>query len=303
MKKILVCTAILLTIMSFSKAQQMPLYSQYMLNGFLLNPAMAGNVNYVPLRLTVRQQWVGITDAPSTQAISAHHLFNNKKMGLGGYIYNDMFGPVRQTGIQACYSYHIQLGTNNKLAIGIAIKAFQFEYDETTLTVIDENDPVVLNKKESTFIPDADLGVYFYDSEHKYFAGFSATQLVELDVKINEENKNSMVRHYYLTGGYKFNVVDEIDIEPSFLLKGTEKTPFQIDFNAKCYYKKNYWIGVSYRTAQDIVVMFGIKVDRYSIGYAFDYPFSNINNFTSGSHEIMIGINIDEGTNVGSSLL
>ena len=74
MKKILIVTAILLTVMSFSKAQQMPLYSQYMLNGFLLNPAMAGNVDYIPLRLTVRQQWVGITDAPSTQAISGRSI-------------------------------------------------------------------------------------------------------------------------------------------------------------------------------------------------------------------------------------
>jgi len=303
MKKILIVSTILLTIMSFSKAQQMPLYSQYMMNGFLLNPAMAGNVDYIPLRLTVRQQWVGITDAPSTQAISGHYLFNNKKMGLGGYIYNDMFGPIRQTGIQACYSYHLQMGTNNKLALGIAFKAFQFEYDETALTVIDENDPVVQNAKESTFIPDADLGIYFYDDEHRYFAGFAATQLIELDIKLDESNKNSMVRHYYLTGGYKFKISEEFDLEPSILVKGTEKTPFQLDFNAKGYYKKNYWLGVSYRSSKDIVAIIGIKVDKYYIGYSFDYPFSNINNYSSGSHEIMIGFNIGEGANTGSSLL
>jgi len=303
MKKIILLAAMFLMIMSYSKAQQMPLYSQYMMNGFLLNPAMAGNVDYIPLRLTVRQQWVGINDAPSTQAISGHYLFNNKKMGLGGYIYNDMFGPIRQTGLQACYAYHLTLGTNNKLAFGLAFKAFQFEYDETALTVIDESDPVVQNAKESTFVPDADFGVYFYDNEHKYFAGLAATQLIELDIKLDESNKNSMVRHYYLTGGYKFKVSEEFDVEPSILGKATEKTPFQLDFNAKGYYKKNYWLGVSYRSSSDIVAILGIKVDKYYIGYSFDYPFSNINNYSTGSHEIMIGFNIGEGKNSGSSLL
>jgi type IX secretion system PorP/SprF family membrane protein len=77
-----------------STAQQLPLYSQYMMNAFLLNPAIAGSVDYFPVRLTARQQWVGINDAPSTQALSAHYLFEYQKLGVGGYIFNDQFGPM-----------------------------------------------------------------------------------------------------------------------------------------------------------------------------------------------------------------
>jgi len=300
-KKILILIiAVLATISSFS--QQLPLYSQYMMNGFLLNPAMAGNVDYIPLRLTARQQWMGIDNAPSTQAISGHYLFSNKKMGLGGYIYNDMVGPISQTGIKGAYSYHLPIGSENKLAFGLAISAFQFKFDESKAEIVDESDPVINYNVQSTFVPDADFGVYFFNDENRYYAGLAATQILQLPIELDKSNKNSIIRHYFLMGGYKFNINDEMDIEPSLLAKGTESTPFNIDVNIKGYYKKNYWLGFSYRSDNSFVAMLGLKVNSIVFGVAYDYPFSSINNYSSGTPEIMIGYNIGEGQS-GSSLL
>lgn len=286
------------------QAQQLPLYSQYMMNGFLLNPAIAGSVDYLPVRLTARQQWVGINDAPSTQALSAHHLFNNQKIGVGGYIFNDKFGPVSRMGIQAAFAYHLPLpGIDSKLAFGLAFKGFQYKIDESELNLIDDGDPAISKGVESTFVPDADFGVYLYNN--KYFVGLAATQLIEFKIKLgdNINTENKMVRHYFATAGYKFGLSEDFELEPSVLVKGTERSPFQVDINLKGYYKKNYWLGFSYRSSKDIIAMLGIKVDRYYIGYAFDYTTSNIKNYSSGSHEIMLGINIKEGANRGSSLL
>lgn len=303
MKRIIAIAVFVLGLASVYHAQQMPLYSQYMLNGFLLNPGMTGSVDYIPLRLTVRQQWVGIDGAPSTQAISGCYLMNNQQFGIGGYLYNDMFGPLRQTGVQVSAAYHIPLSFDAKLGLGLGFRGFQFEFDETDAVIINEDDPIINMNKETAFAPDADFGVYLYDNNNKYFAGISATQLIELDMKLGDATQSSMVRHYYLMGGYKFTLSESVDLEPSILLKGTEKTPFNLDVNLKGYFKKNYWFGVSYRTAQDIVAVIGLKVNKLLIGYSFDYPFSTINNYSSGSHEIMIGFNIGEGANSGSSLL
>jgi len=299
----LIVTGLLLLLGGIGYSQQMPLYSQYMLNGFLLNPGMTGSVDYIPLRLTVRQQWVGIDDAPSTQAISGHYLMSNKHFGVGGYLYNDMFGVMRQTGLQLAGSYHIQLGTNNRLGLGLGFRGFQVEFDETDAILISENDPAINRAKETAYAPDADFGAYFYDTEGKYYAGISATQLIELNMKLGDAQESSMIRHYYLLGGYKFKISETVDLEPSVLAKATERTPFNIDVNLKGYFKKNYWFGVSYRSAQDVIAVIGLKYDKYLFGYSFDYPFSTINNYSHGSHEIMIGINIGEGSNTGSSLL
>ena len=53
-----------------AKPEQVPLYSQYMLNGFLLNPAVAGSEGYTAVNMTAREQWVGMKHAPGTYALS-----------------------------------------------------------------------------------------------------------------------------------------------------------------------------------------------------------------------------------------
>ncbi len=285
-------------------AQQLPLYSQYMFNNFLLNPGITGSVDYLPIRLTARQQWVGIKGAPSTQAISAHHLLNNQKFGIGGYLFNDKFGPLSQTGIQASFAYHVPLtGINSKLGLGLAFKAFQFKFDETDLVTIDPNDMAVTHGKITKFVPDADFGAYLYNE--KYYVGLSATQLIQFKIDLGENNldENQIIRHYYVNAGYRLSLNEEFEIEPSLLVKGTMRTPWQLDFNAKAIYKNMYWGGLSYRTSKDLVFMLGLKVNKFYVGYAFDYTFSSIKNYSNGSHEILIGFNVFEGKNRGSSLL
>ncbi len=303
MKKIYLLISALILVGTL-QAQQLPLYSQYMMNRFLINPAITGNVDFIPLRLTARQQWVGIDNAPSTQAISAHTLLGNKKMGVGGYMFADRFGPETKIGIQANYSYILELNSiNSKLSFGLAFKAFQYKLDYTMMTAIDDDDPSLNNTAETAFVPDADFGVYLQGE--RYYAGISATQLIELPITISGQDieKNSMIRHYYILGGYKFQVSDKFEIEPSTLLKGTEKTPFQADINVKGIYQQNYWLGVSYRTSNSIIAMIGLKYQGFVFGYAFDYATSDIQNFQSGTHEIILGYNFGEGKNKGSSLL
>lgn len=301
MKKVLF-TFVLIAIVFLAKSQQLPLYSQYMMNGFLLNPGITGSVEGVPIRLTVRQQWVGLEDAPATQAISAHLLLPNKQFGVGGYIFNDKFGPISSTGIQASAAYHIPLDENTKIGLGLSLSAFQFSLDEGNLTAIDDGDVVLTGAVESTFVPDANFGAYLYSD--KYFVGLSGAQLVQYKIKLHEQlaGNNQMIRHYYATAGYTFKLGEEFDLQPSLLAKGTEKTPIQVDINAKALYKKHYWLGVSYRSSQSVITILGLKYDRFYFGYAFDYTFSNLKNYNNGSHEIMLGFDIG-GSKTGSSLL
>ncbi len=274
-----------------------------MLNGFLLNPAMAGCETYIPLRLTVRQQWAGINNAPDTYAISAHSRIGKvDNMGVGGYIFSDWFGPVIRTGLQAAYSYHMNLPKiDSKLALGISATAFQYRLDQSILDPLEDDDAALDGSVEGYFVPDANFGAYLY--RHNYFVGVAATQLLEYNVDVTSSEDNKMIRHYFATAGYKFNLNEDFEMEPSVLVKGTEKTPFQLDVNLKTYYKKNYWLALSYRTGNSAIAILGLKVQRYYIGYAFDYTFSDIRNYSHGSHEIMVGVNFKENKEQGSSLL
>ncbi len=303
MKKLYIAIILVLTVAT-TFAQQQPIYSQYMFNRFLINPAVTGNVDYIPLRLSARQQWVGIDNAPSTQSISAHTLLGNKSMGVGGYIFADRFGPETKIGIQASYSYILPLNSwNSKLSFGLAVKGFQYALDYNKMTAIDEDDQVLNKNTETAFVPDADFGVYLQGE--RYFVGLSATQLIEIPVKVAEKEveDNTMIRHYYLLGGYKFALGDKFDLEPSVLAKATEKTPFNIDLNLRGIYMQNYWAGFSYRSSGAIIAMIGVKYKGVVFGYSFDYSINEIQDYQSGSHEIVIGYNFGEGKNKGSSLL
>jgi len=287
----------------YALPQQVPLYSQYMMNKFLINPAVAGSETApcIPIRLLGRQQWLGIEDAPQTFVLSAHTLLKDQKTGVGGFIYTDHIGPVTNTGLQASYSYHIDITTRSILGMGISASAFQFKMDTRDFVVADQYDPVLEGGVESALVPDANFGLYL-ENDGKYYIGLSAMQLFQINIKLGDMKSKGMVRHYFAYAGYKLRLSEEYAVEPSALIKTTERTQIQADANLKVYYKDFYWGAVSYRHEDAIIAMIGIKYNKYIFGYAYDYTLSKLRQFNSGSHEIVAGYNLFEGKDPGATV-
>src|SRR5574339_1065151 len=59
-------------------SQQKPHYTQYILNQYVINPAITGIENYVDVKLSHRHQWVGIQDAPVTTYLTIHSAIGKK---------------------------------------------------------------------------------------------------------------------------------------------------------------------------------------------------------------------------------
>ncbi|MBN1143368.1 MAG: type IX secretion system membrane protein PorP/SprF [Bacteroidales bacterium] len=323
--RVITLIAFTLTISPFiSEAQQLPVYSQYMMNGFLLNPAVAGHEGYTAVNITAREQWVGLKDAPGTYAVSYQtRLLKNSyisrsasirkrkrvmsrsgRVGYGGYAFTDMAGAFSRTGIQGTYTYHIPMD-RSQLSFGVSLTGYQFRINEDKIKLLDEGDVLMYQTEKSAFIPDANFGVYYTD--RNLYAGLSAMQLFQTPLKMGADNEGPgfrMVRHYFATAGYRFEVSQDILMEPSLLFKTTEKFIAQIDVNIKTYFKENYWAGISYRTGggysiaeetmngkgSSVIIMGGLRVDKVYFGYSFDYTFNAIGARTFGSHEIMAAI-------------
>jgi len=276
-------------------SQQLPLSSQYNFNKFLINPAATGSSEFMELRLNSRKQWYGINGSPITHNLSLHKLLNNKTMGLGVSFFSDNYGPESRAGFKISYSYIIPVkGLKSNLAMGLAFHGFQYTLDYSKLVAFDLGDPTLQTGSQSVFVPDADFGIYLYNK--KYTFGISANQLFDLPINIGnvEYSENSMVRHYYIMGSYMFYLSETVDFEPSILIKGTESTPFQADINFRFIYNKKYWISVSYRTKNTLIAMIGVNYNNFIFGYAYDYYFSEISSFQSGSHEIVLGYNFGQ---------
>ena len=289
---------VLFFLVSFvTKAQQVPLFSQYYDNNYIINPAVAGSIgDYTPLRLSVHKQWVGINNSPSTQVFSIHHQLESDNMGIGGLIFHDSFGPVRQIGMNFTYAYHLDLNDDIKLSLGLSAVLMQY------MIKLGQEDfygyePIIYRERTSVTVPDANFGAYAYDEN--WWAGFSIAYLLQSRLKITStwmDNENRMARHYFMMGGYKFSFQSNynLQIEPSALLKFTESTPMQLDFNLKLIYNQDYWTALSIRPNDSFVVMMGFSYNEYYFGLAYDFTFSDLSNHTIGSQELIFGWNIGD---------
>lgn len=296
--------AMVFSLQAFS--QQVPLYSQYMLNGFLLNPAIAGSEGYTAVNLTAREQWIGFQDAPGTYALSfqsrvlrnsyisksssvkkrQRYSSRSGKVGFGGYVFNDRNGAVERTGIKLSYAYHLNF-RNSQLSMGMALSAYQFRINDEKIILENPDDDFWNNANGTTFIPDADIGIYY--GARSWYAGVSADQLFESVLKLGNTgyDQYKMERNYYLLGGYDFEINDYVIISPSTLLKFAESGTLQVDISGKVYYNQTYWGGLTYRTGHAVIVMAGLSIDRFIFGYAFDISLSSIMKHSFGTHEFV----------------
>lgn len=292
------------------KGQQLPLYSQYTMNRFLINPAVAGTDGFTTINLTAREQWIGFKGSPKTHSITVDskllqesYILKNvsikkkkrrsarsAKVGVGAHIYNDHSGPIDRTGIEGTYAYHLNLN-KTLLSFGMSLNFFQMRLSTDKLVLSDDfPDDLITGGKQALYIPDASIGVYALAND--YYAGISAINVLKASVQFGKNSGGNyrLNRQYNIIAGYKYKLNEELQLEPSMLLKIPETLRAQLDLQVKLNIKREYWAGLAFRTGSALSVFGGAKVDRYYIGYAFDYNFNKLMRYTYGSHEIMAAV-------------
>ena len=319
-KSIKSITALVILSFIFGEAfsQQTPMYSQYIMNGFLINPSLAGRDGYTSANLTVKEQWVGMPQAPSTYAASFQTRIlqtsyiskattvkkdiarptKGGKVGVGGNIFNDNNGIMRRTGFQAAYAYHIPIGVqpednvSNNLAFGLAFTGYQHFIDLKGLNY-NQDDPLLNSLDRSVFITDFNFGASYTTA--KYYAGFSMTNLLRGNLVFGNKdtvNVRNELGHFFITGGVKIPVNTDWLFEPSGFIKASDMffKSVQMDITGRMYYKEDYWAGLSYRTKDALILLLGLSYDKFYFAYAYDYPLTDIRSRTFGSHEFSLAV-------------
>jgi len=302
---------------SITFGQQLPLFSQYLYNKFLLNPAVAGSDGYTSVSLTAREQWVGYSGAPRTFSFSwqtrmlkksfilkqtsvkrkVYRPKSDGKVGFGGYVFSDRNGLIQRTGIQVAYAYHMWIQKSTQLSLGLAFTGYYYKIDQTQINFEDPNEPWLNNNlRRGIFVPDLTFGAYLLNA--KYSLGFSADQLTEAAAKIGgPAYKNfAMSRQYYLFGSYDFSWWSNTIIQPGFLLKMSEQIKPQADIGATYIYNQGFWFGLAYRTSGALIANVGVKYQNMFFGYAYDYTLQEIQSITYGTHEITVALKFGDNS-------
>ncbi|NOZ46812.1 MAG: type IX secretion system membrane protein PorP/SprF [Chlorobi bacterium] len=288
MKHILLILSLVIFWSNGNYAQQLPIFSQFMLNDYALNPAIGGIHNYYQVKTTYRLQWVGIDDAPSTYMISTYGPHRTKDMGFGGYMYSDQAGPTSNLGIYFSYSYNFQILNDIRLSLGLFGGTVQWKYDANSVKMNDGTDP--LNQPLKKFHPDASFGAYVYTAQ--WDVGFSANQLfmTRLDDKDSLDVVSRLTSHFYLTGRYRYTLNRDIDLEGSMWLKYVAHITPQVDFAVRGIYQKMAWFGISYRSMDAVSILLGYNQGVVNIGFSYDITTSAIRSYSSGTVEVIIGV-------------
>ena len=286
-----------------AKAQQLPQFTQYMINDYVFNPAIAGIESSYQMKTNIRNQWVGVTDAPRTTVLSIYGKYRESNVGLGGVVFNDQVGPTSRTGLSLSYAYHFSLSDNMKMSLALSGGFTQIKIDPNHLHFKDF-EPQTQGGILSSSVPDATFAFYLYSKD--WYVGASIPQLLNSNLGFFEDDymeaynldpDGSLERHYFAMAGYKWKVNYDYVLEPSVLIKSVAPAPTQVDFGVKVTYQNKLWLGTNYRSSGAIGLLLGYSIgDRYLIGYSYDMVTSGLGDYTSGSHEFMLGIKFAPAT-------
>lgn len=315
------------------QAQQKPHYTQYVLNQYIVNPALTGIENYVDIKLSHRAQWVGLQDAPVTTYFSIHgpigktddkvtatsfkksgvnprgknywdeYVTSSPHHGIGFQMINDRTGPLNHFSLFGTYAYHVGLSTRTNLSAGIGAGVTNVSLNADKLEFNTPVDPAVYGSGViNNYKFDANAGLYVYSAD--YFIGISAMQLIPAKIAFADNAvkklESKFVPHFFATAGYRFSMGEDFNLIPSIMVKYIDPLPSQVEANLKLQYQDLIWIGGSYRHKDGFAGLIGFNISNvFNVGYSYDYTTSRLNSFTKGTHEVLIGFVI--GNKYGDS--
>jgi len=297
-------------------AQQQPLYSQFTFNKYLFNPAVAGSENISVVKMTAYEQWVGFKGAPKFHTVTFDtrifqqnrrprrnirrklKLFKPGTVGTGVQLFNEKYGTLTHTGMNATYAFHMKMGSQ-QLSFGLSPVLSNLGLNSSEIVLSDEQaDVLLLGDKTRRWILDFNFGAYL--SAKDYYAGYSVHNVSKSSVQWGgsiEENYGIGRLHYFM-GGYKYSYNRNLVFEPGMLIKLSEvnRSQNQLDISVKGIINQEYWGGLSYKTGNTLSLLGGLQLDRYFFAYAFDMTLSKIRKTNYGSHEILLAVQLGETT-------
>ena len=280
-----------------SKAQQDPMYTQYMFNTQTINPAYAGTWEALSFMVLGRQQWAGLEGAPQTYTFSMQAPLKNERVALGLNLISDKVGLEKRFYMFGDYSYLLPINEKSKLRLGLKGGFTNYTND---LTLYQTNapgsgivDPAFQGEIDRKFVPNFGVGGFLFGE--RYYVGFSIPKILSHDFENNYNNLtvNGEMRHYFLQAGLVFNLGENLKFKPTMLTKaafGSESgTPVELDLSANFLIKERFWLGAMYRTGDSFGFIAQWIIDKkLRIGYSYDITTTHLQNFHNGSHEVMI---------------
>lgn len=272
-------------------AQQKAMFSQYMFNGLVINPAYSAIDEALNVTALARQQWVGFKGAPNTQTFTVHSPIKQSNTSAGIILMRDQIGEViSETGVLGTLAHRVEVGENTYLALGLngGISKYAGQYSLTG-SASAATDPVFADQNSLR----ANFGFGLMLFSEKFYAGVSSPYFYYRDMGINSSSSSAYKPHYLLQGGYLVDLGDDIKFKPNLLVKYVNGSPVQIDLNANFLLKETLWLGGSLRSMDSFDVLAEILITpNIQLGYSYDFTTTQLAKVERGSHEVSLSFRL-----------
>jgi type IX secretion system PorP/SprF family membrane protein len=274
-------------ILHIIKAQQASVYTQYLFNGLVINPAYAGSHDALNASSIVRKQWIGTGGSPFASTFTVHSPVNKRKISWGGLLYQSKTAIYNELSLQGVYAYRIDFSEHRKLSLGLAGGFTNYAVRYSLLSQQNPNDPSIPVKDVNSFQPDVSAGAYYYTST--FFCGLSAQNVTAWAYKRSDQDDIRSYQHFFLSTGKVFDLNPEVKLKPSLLLHYYTRSPLLVDANLHVLLHDVIWLGVSYRhtVSLNYMVRFNLT-QQLSVGYSYDQSLPQNAVAKSGAHEIVL---------------
>jgi len=298
MKKIILLVFFFLSILK-ATAQQDPHFTQYMNNMSVVNPAYAtATPAILNLGSLYRYQWAGIEGAPKTLTLFAHTPIN-QKIEAGFSLVSDNIGDgaKKETNFFADFAYILQLNEKQKLSFGLkaGFSSISTNFNGFQLNSGDISTDKAFAENINETVPNIGIGAYYFTDN--YYIGLSAPNLLSAEHIKSRPDVNSFGPreiHTYFTGGYVFDINQTFKFKPAFMAIFVPGAPVSVDLTANVLYNEKFELGAAYRFGDSLSLLMNVNVTpNLRVGYSYDYVTSNLSQFSSGSHEIVLLYNLD----------
>ncbi|MBN1415699.1 MAG: PorP/SprF family type IX secretion system membrane protein [Bacteroidales bacterium] len=300
---------LLIFISSEIPAQVSPVYTKHYNYEAFVNPAITGRDKYPLVCISHKRNWLGTKHTPNTtcaggsfrigefdfytptKMLNKSGFFSRDRMGMGGFLMLEQNGPLMQFYSSVNYAYFVPLNANHttELSFGLSAQLQHASVNEDMLDPNDPGDPELADLNNLPYIADGGFGVYFHTGQ--FHAGASVNELFHNASPLDDERYFSNSMDFSFQTGYKF-YLKYFDFEPSVFIAKIDKDPLYHYAQVKFFYRNYNWLALAYKSTRSVTISIGLRVRRWHLAYGYEQSISRLSNYFSGSHEIMLGLNI-----------
>ncbi|HEY8937253.1 MAG TPA: type IX secretion system membrane protein PorP/SprF [Cyclobacteriaceae bacterium] len=270
-------------------AQQDPLYSQYLSNPVVINPAYTGLTNDFNTTLSIRKQWNGLDGSPSTANLNSSLSILKNTAGAGVMVISDVIGNQTTTEFYAMGSYRVRLTINTTLSFGLQAGVQDFNINKNKVTPYDKTD----NLFQSVNQIKPEIGSGLILTSEKFLVGISVPRMLKPGINVMGSQENLYTQHFYLTGSYNFMISDRLTFKPAALIKYVKGAPMSVDLNPSLIVNGKVQVGALARNLNTFG-LFGKALisDKFLVGYTYEIPTKKSVGPQFMTYEVTLGLRI-----------